>query len=431
MSIQLWFRLSALLTAVALLHTSAPATTSRSELDTAISQAKEAGAPSGAFALLRDGAVVQVETFGEANPDSVFLWGSVSKPVAASIARELESQGRLDPNAPAAQYAPGSTEASVRHLVNHTSGLGFGAKELDVDRPRANARDVVVDHPATSTAGGYQYSSLGYLHLQAVLESASGGSYHSLVSESLPGAGASQEFCEHRIQGHRLAGPIALPLDSGYDGAGGAYGYTCGDIGTLAAFAQQHVRDPDLTDVVDTGQHEQQYAGGWRLTREDDGHLTHWHTGTVPGYFSAIHLDISSGDGTAMLLNASGYLHEQELASVARAAFDRSTDRKPATEAGSFAATLIPTALAGSAVLVMAAGFRWRTRRAALTWTALLTALTSSGVGLLMWSGYPARYLWLWEPGTLVAAGTLVLALLLAATASLCRLRPTAASGRP
>jgi len=50
----------------------------------------------------------------------------------------------------------------------------------------------------------------------------------------------------------------------------------------------------------------------------------------------------------------------------------------------------------------MAAGFRWRTRRAALTWTALLTALTSSGVGLLMWSGYPARYLWLWEPGTLV-----------------------------
>lgn len=107
------------------------------------------------------------------------LWGSVSKPVAAAVVKHLAGEGTLDPAAPADSYVPGAPNVPVSALLDHTSGLGFGAGHLDVDGPDATAMDVVGEMSGetgeSGATGEHRYSSLGYLHLQAVIEAATGG----------------------------------------------------------------------------------------------------------------------------------------------------------------------------------------------------------------------------------------------------------------
>ena len=150
-----------------------------------------------------------------------------------------------------------------------------------------------------------------------MIETASGTTYHDALRATFPTThvSARQGECGRATSPHRYIGPKAVPWRTGYDAAGGAYGYTCGTITDLAAVATDHLKHLTLTNAVTTGQDGQSYASGWRVTREHDGRTPHWHTGTVPGYFSALYLDPHSGDGVAILMNASGYLHEQQLAS--------------------------------------------------------------------------------------------------------------------
>ncbi|MEL4505801.1 serine hydrolase [Luteococcus sp. H91] len=143
--------------------------------------------------------------------------------------------------------------------------------------------------------------------VQAVVEATSGGSYDKALRDTFPGTTihANVTECGRTTPGRHFIGSKAVIWEAGFDAAGGAYGYTCGTIGDLAAFAVDHLQDPEVGRVVDTGHPGQGYASGWRVTTENDKRATHWHTGTVPGYFSAIHLDPASGDGVVILMNAS------------------------------------------------------------------------------------------------------------------------------
>jgi len=93
----------------------------------------------GAAALLvaQNGTVVLEEGFGHlsrkagAKPcrnDSIFLMGSISKPVTATAVMRLVAQGRLKLEDPAQKYLPefsgdGREKITLRHLLSHTSGL--------------------------------------------------------------------------------------------------------------------------------------------------------------------------------------------------------------------------------------------------------------------------------------------------------------------
>lgn len=173
--------------------------------------------------------------------------------------------------------------------------------------------------------------------LQAIIESATGGTYQEAV-QATPGAdnvGASADACADVARGHRFAGPFTWPMDTGYDGAGAAYGYACGSIGDLAGFAASQLGSAEgivgkLPDAQPTSTPGQLYEPGWRISMEPHRPTTVGHTGTVPGYFSAIYLDPESGDGAAVLLNASGYLREEALADLTAFAYDEATG--PAAE---------------------------------------------------------------------------------------------------
>ncbi|MCE1178659.1 MAG: beta-lactamase family protein [Micrococcales bacterium] len=406
--------------------------------------------PGGAVAWVQDGRISRVESSGSAGDGRAvddgtrFLWGSVSKPVAASVATRLEQEGRLDLSASVSSYVPGGPDVPVADLLDHTAGLPFGAEHLDIARPGPATRALPSTPPTVEPGHRHSYSNLGYLYLQAVLESAGGRPYSELVAGAGIDwhAGASTRACDDLAQGHRLAGPFAWPVDAPYDEAGAAYGYTCGSIRDLATFASSSLAADgsrlraQVGDAAPTGTTGQAYGRGWRVTREPDGRTTVWHTGTVPGYFSAVYLDPDTRDGVVVLLNASGYLHEEALAGATRAAYDLATGRPAQGAARTTLATGLPLGLVAAAgVLLVAALRRPRASRAALAAWVVATLVAWAALPLtasLM--GVPLRYLWLWEPALVVGTGLVAIA---ATVGALRRVRATdraaarTAAGRP
>jgi len=83
-----------------------------------------------------DGATVLDAAFGGSRPgvpmttDSVMLWLSASKPVAAAAVMQLQEAGLLQLDEPVATYVPefaanGKQDVTVRHLLTHTGGFRF------------------------------------------------------------------------------------------------------------------------------------------------------------------------------------------------------------------------------------------------------------------------------------------------------------------
>ncbi len=112
-------------------------------------------------------------TAGDVTPDSLFRLASMTKPVTTLGALRLSE---LDIDAPVAHYVPEfaqlqvlegerlrppKTQATVRHLLTHTSGLGYHFWNADVLRWRrehGTGRDKIYAEPLTADPGrSFQY----------------------------------------------------------------------------------------------------------------------------------------------------------------------------------------------------------------------------------------------------------------------------------
>lgn len=131
-----------------------------SRVDKALDAAIEEKRVIGAVVLISvDGELVYSRAAGMANrelnvamrEDAIFLLSSVTKPIVAIAALRLVEQGRIDLDDPVTRWLPdftprladgGKVVIRVRHLLTHTSGLGYGLNE-DEDGPyfRAGVSD--------------------------------------------------------------------------------------------------------------------------------------------------------------------------------------------------------------------------------------------------------------------------------------------------
>ena len=137
---------------------------SQAELDDMLRAAVERGDVPGVAAIAadRDG-VLYEGAFGERvlggsvamTLDTVVLLASMTKPITATAAMQLVEQGKLDLDAPAARYVPKigevqvldgwdpagkprlrapTREITLRHLMTHTAGFGYGLWDPEVAR---------------------------------------------------------------------------------------------------------------------------------------------------------------------------------------------------------------------------------------------------------------------------------------------------------
>jgi D-alanyl-D-alanine carboxypeptidase len=174
---------------------------------------------------------VDIEAHTRLQPDSVFRIGSITKQFTAAALLTLVDAGRVSLDDPVSDYVPdfaGGERITIRHLLNHTSGLGDYWR-LPYYRADTVQRDFAVDQliallqreplqfePGTSWA----YSNSGYVLAGAVIEAASGMSWDAYLRQVLfeplgmahTGYGHDPQFAARQVNGYSRADNAIVPM---------------------------------------------------------------------------------------------------------------------------------------------------------------------------------------------------------------------------
>lgn len=158
----------------------------------------EQSVPSIAVAVAMNGKIVWEEGFGWADRERVipakantmYSVASISKPVTATGLMTLVQAGRIDLDAPANGYLGNAklrarwgdaSEATMRRVANHTSGLPVHYQFFYADEPfrRPSMDETILRYGNLVTKPGerFQYSNLGYGVLDYAIERVSSMSY--------------------------------------------------------------------------------------------------------------------------------------------------------------------------------------------------------------------------------------------------------------
>jgi CubicO group peptidase (beta-lactamase class C family) len=155
--------------------------------------------PGAAVAIVRDGKIAKLQTYGMANlewqqrvtPDTVFQLASSSKPFTGMLLMRLQEAGKLSLDANIARYLPNAPEAwrpvTVRHLADHSSGIPDNVKV----KPDATLDDYVAAAAAMPLAHApgvsAEYGIGGYTVLARVIETAAGMPYPQALRHYVTG----------------------------------------------------------------------------------------------------------------------------------------------------------------------------------------------------------------------------------------------------
>jgi len=158
----------------------------------------------GSVLVAKGGKVVFKKHYGYANfkektkidDNSVFQLASVSKQFTAAAILILKDRGQLDLDDKVTAFYPEFpyTEVTVRHLLNHTSGLPkyFWLAEHKWDKEHAPSNAEMMDllskeklNPFFRPGANFDYSNTGYFVLSAIVEKVSGQSYADFVDREI------------------------------------------------------------------------------------------------------------------------------------------------------------------------------------------------------------------------------------------------------
>lgn len=414
-------------------------------------QMQRLGVPGLAYAILDGGVVVHQVGLGidgngaAVTADTPFLWGLVAKPVAATVTVELVQQGVLRLDDPVRSHLPGfeladrdsAARITIRDLLQHTSGLPFGAPLLDRTDPGRLPADALPAlasiTPQSAPGTAHLYSSLNYLVLAAVIEAATGRPYPEVLIATVGRPLHMDSMVTTAAQaakvprGHRFIAGRPVGMNTGYDPAGVAYGYLGGSLTDLTRFTadQLHPADPATTAQLHTPGTQtgpgKYYGLGWRISDLPGRPRSVWHSGTVPGYFSTVVLLPDTDQAVVMLQNVSGFFHESALLATAQGVADLLANEEPASVAvdptyrlagGALAAlTLTLTAVLVTALVRYRSPSRasvGRRRLGAVAWVVAAAALIAAVIwGARIVFDAPSRYLWLWAPDLAVLSWTI------------------------
>jgi Beta-lactamase class C and other penicillin binding proteins len=445
------------------------------------------GVPGLAYAVVGPGGPIHRRAWGtDGNGSPVtfrtpFLWGSVAKPVTATAVLALVDAGRLRLTDRVVDHLPEfrfggpghAAEVTVRHLLDHTSGIPPVAGYLVTDClgsgcPRPAARLAALDdvRPLAPPGTAYAYTSANYLVLAAVVEAVTGRplAEHLRTAVFEPAgmdgavADAASAAARGLPPGHRLLWGVPAPITA-VDEHGAGYGYLGGGLDDLAAFAALHLRSGAtatgravlraesaalMRRPVTLPGRTHPYGLGWRvggLPAPLDTAI--WHTGGVPGYSAMLFLLPERGLALVLQQNLYGVLHDEAVMEVGFGAArllagaspgGRSASAAPyhATVWGLTALALAMTCAAVRAARLLRRPARPVARRRRVAVTVAWCALGAlPGIGLLVLAcQVPLRQVWLWAPDGLIALAVAAAAGAVTAVPRLARAARSGGAGR-
>ena len=174
------------------------------KIDELVKQYQNLDIFSGVVLLAEKGKIIYHKAFGLANReknisntlDTKFDIGSMNKTFTKIVVLQLAEEGKLNLNDNLGKYLDkfskeASQKITINHLLNHESGLGDyhspdffdspkSEKTITGLLPRIEKMELLFE-PGT----GNEYSNAGYILLGAIIEKATGKSYHQNVRERI------------------------------------------------------------------------------------------------------------------------------------------------------------------------------------------------------------------------------------------------------
>ena len=204
---------------------------------------REAGIPGMAIAIVENGQTTLAHGYGvrklgapeRVDADTIFPTGSTGKAVTVAALATLVDAGKLGWDDKVIDHLPGfqmydpwvTREMTVRDLLVHRSGLGYGAGDL-LFVPRSNlsraesVRRVRFIKPSTSFRSTFAYSNVMYMVAGQLIEAVSGQTWEDYVRTRVfapAGMSRSTSDNDRRFVTANRAFPHAR-LDGGLRGAG-------------------------------------------------------------------------------------------------------------------------------------------------------------------------------------------------------------------
>ena len=328
------------------------------------------GVPGLSMAVVKNDKIAWMKGFGladltaktPANPETIFMWFSMTKLVTATAIMQLADLKKLKLDDPATKYVPNfhNSDVTIRHLLNHSSGL-------------PNPMPIKWVHPAfksgpepdkflnellskygqnlkSKPGEKASYSNLGYIVLGAIVAAASGKQYTDYVLENiLKPVGMQQTSFAYSsdIIGNVATGyqkslsmmAVLLPFlgippgilgrsERGYrafnrfyvDGA--PYGGLIGPICDAARFVQAHLNHglingtrlltPESTMMmqqISSRGRPLNVAFGWYRQRDDniDSRSYLEHLGGGAGFFNIMRIYPTESLGIVIMGNSTSY----------------------------------------------------------------------------------------------------------------------------
>ncbi len=255
--------------------------------------------PGAAVAIVRDGKIVKMKGYGQANlewrqpvtADTAFQLASSTKPLTGMLMMRLQEEGKLKLTDSLAKYiadAPESWRAiTLRQLVDHSSGISDnipGAGKT-LDEFVAAAKDKPLAHVPGASA---EYGIAGYIVLSKVIEVASGMPYTQALRHYVTGPLGMHADFEHSTGSADMRGFEVVPqragiyewTDTRYKNANFHYGPLSYDAGGLLASATDLAK---LSIALDGGKflRRESVAEMWRPERLGNGEVNGFGAGWV------------------------------------------------------------------------------------------------------------------------------------------------------
>lgn len=257
--------------------------------------------PGLSLAVLRSGKIELLKSYGLANvehqvpvkPETVFQSGSIGKQFTAAAVMILVQDGKLSLDDPISKFFPNAPAAwrkiTVRHLLNHTSGLGDYPPEIELQRNYTEEQlfGAFKKPPLQFEPGAdWDYSNAGYVMLGILIRKVTGKFYGNFLQERIfrpLGMTTARVISEADIIPNRAAGYRLVDgqlknqewvSPSTNTTADGSLYFTVLDLAKwdAALYTDVPLKQSSLSQV-------------WQQTRLNDGKLKPygfgWHTGLI------------------------------------------------------------------------------------------------------------------------------------------------------
>jgi len=180
---------------------------SYADVETTVKKEVDGLAGSVSVAVVHKGKIVYTYVYGDANPvdgtrantETIFRYGSMTKPFTATALMQLVEQGKMDLDAWPGKYIPGFPEhwkVTVRQLLDHSACLADEERLVDGLIARRGESlptleevftEYVKDDPALACEPGKvsNYANAHYLMLARIIEEVSGEPYDTYVVDHI------------------------------------------------------------------------------------------------------------------------------------------------------------------------------------------------------------------------------------------------------